>query len=128
VRTRCITRGEPPAHEDHDSGSNAEPERLVLAAGRSRGQATALDLLDAPAPMTEAQVARLDRRGEWPANESHAPARPPRTDALDVRLEMLEAAARGRRGLSPAMAGELVTLRGAQAAAARARRREQRQA
>jgi hypothetical protein len=84
----------------------------------------ALDLLDAPAPMTEAQVARLARRGEWPANESHAPARPPRTDALDVRLEVLEAAAWGRRGLSPAMAGELVTLRGAQAAAARARRRE----
>ncbi len=147
--------GEPPPHEDHDTAAVAEPEfeRLVAAAGRSRAQAMALDLLDAPAPMTEAQVATLARRGVVPegnlswvqaslliedttgstvceqaANESHAGARPSRADAVDVRLEVLETAARDGRGLSPAMAGELATLRSAQAAAARARRREQREA
>jgi hypothetical protein len=101
--------------------------------------------------MTEAQVATLARRGVVPesnlswvqaallmedttgsthgeqaANVSHAPARPSRADAVDVRLEVLETAARDGRGLSPSMAGELATLRRAQAAAARARRREQR--
>jgi len=75
----------------------------------------------APAPMVEAQVATPARRGS-------VPARPLRADALDVRLEVLETAAKDGRGRSPAMAGELATPRGARAAAAHARRREQHQA
>jgi hypothetical protein len=66
--------------------------------------------------------------GEQTADESHAPAKPSRADAVDVRLEVLETAAMAERGLSSAMADELATLRRAQAAAAHARRREQRQA
>jgi hypothetical protein len=147
--------GEPPPHEDHDVAADAEPEfeRLVAAAGRSRAQVMAVDLLDAAAPMTEAQVATLARRGVVPesnlswvqaslliddtmasticeqaANGSRAPARPSRANAAEVCREVLETAARDGRELSPAMAGELATLRSAHAAAARARRREQREA
>jgi hypothetical protein len=147
--------GEPPPHEDRAAAAVAEPEfeRLVAAAGRSRAQAMALDLLDAPAPMTEAQVATLARRGVVPVSSlsqvqasllstrrrrAHAanrprtnrecPAGPRRTDAVDVRLEVLETAARDGHRLSRAMAGELAALRSAQSAAARARQRERREA
>jgi hypothetical protein len=59
--------GEPPPHEDHYGAEVAEPEfeNLVAAAGHSRAQVMALDLLAEP-PMTEAQVAMLARRGAVP--------------------------------------------------------------
>jgi conjugative relaxase-like TrwC/TraI family protein len=167
--------GEPPIDEDHHAAEAAEPEfeRLVEAAGRSRAQAMALDILADPAPMTEGQVATLARRGvvsernltwvqaslliddangsaqgeraaNWlrangarpeeaariVANASHdlrtrAPLRS--ADAMEVRMEVLEAAAGTGCGLSRTASDELAALRGS-AAAAVVRRREQRQA
>jgi hypothetical protein len=167
--------GDPPVDEDHHAAEAAAPEfeRLVAAAGRSRSQVMALDLVADGAPMTEAQVATLARRGvvsernltwvqaslviddangsargeraaNWlRANGAHpdevarivatashdlrkdAPLRA--ANAMDVRLEVLEATASSGRGLSQAAAGELAALRGS-GAAARARRREQREA
>jgi conjugative relaxase-like TrwC/TraI family protein len=79
--------GEPPPDEDHNAAEIAEPEfeSLVAAAGRSRAQVMALDLIEASpstsgttgvpaahwtdAPMTEAQVATLARRGEAPMRD-----------------------------------------------------------
>ena len=79
--------GEPPPDEDHHAAEVAEPEfeSLVAAAGRSRAQVMALDLLEGSpstsgmtgvpaahwtdAPMTEAQVATLARRGEAPTRD-----------------------------------------------------------
>ena len=74
--------GEPPADEDHHVVEVAEPEleSLLEVAGRSRAQVMALDLLQGvaaspeggtggggtrwtEAPMTEAQVATLERHG-----------------------------------------------------------------
>jgi conjugative relaxase-like TrwC/TraI family protein len=167
--------GEPPPDEDHHTAEVAEPafEGLVAAAGRSRAQVMALDQLDHPAPMTEAQVATLARRGVVPernvswieaslliddttgskrgeraanwlrttgassqeaektleraANDLRTRPSQLRTDAMDVRLEVLETAARHGELSRPATA-ELATLRSAQMAATRARRREQREA
>ncbi len=167
--------GDPPIDEDHHAAEAAAPEfeHLVAAAGRSRSQVMALDLIADAAPMTEAQVATLARRGvvsernlTWvqasllidDANESTrgeraanwlrsngehpdeaariiatashdlrtaAPLRA--ANAMDVRLEVLEAAASSGRRLSPAAAGELAALRGSEAAA-RSRGRERREA
>ncbi len=83
--------GEPPPDEDHYGGVEvAEPEleSLVAAARRSRAQVMALDLLHDPsggpdgrgpsggadpqstgAPMTEAQVTSLARRGVVPERD-----------------------------------------------------------
>ncbi|TMC12202.1 MAG: hypothetical protein E6J41_03280 [Chloroflexi bacterium] len=79
--------GEPPPDEDHHAAEIAEPEfeSLVAAAGRSRAQVMALDFLEGSpstsgttgvpavhwtdAPMTEAQVATLARRGEVPTRD-----------------------------------------------------------
>jgi conjugative relaxase-like TrwC/TraI family protein len=79
--------GEPPPDEDHHAVEIAEPEfeSLVAAAGRSRAQVMALDLLEGSpsmsgstdgstvhwtdAPMTEAQVATLARRGAAPERD-----------------------------------------------------------
>ncbi len=79
--------GEPPPDEDHHVVEVAEPEfeSLVAAAGRSRSQVMALDLLEGlttgpggtggpaghwtEAPMTEAQVATLARRGVVPERD-----------------------------------------------------------
>ena len=79
--------GEPPADEDHVAVEVAEPEfeSLLAVASRSRTQIMALDLLQgvaagpadagaagtllAEAPMTEAQVATLERRGVLPQPE-----------------------------------------------------------
>jgi conjugative relaxase-like TrwC/TraI family protein len=79
--------GEPPPDEDHHAAEVAEPEfeSLVAAAGRSRAQVMALDLLEGSpstsgttgvpaahwteAPMTEAQVATLARGGEAPMRD-----------------------------------------------------------
>ena len=57
--------GDPPLDEDHHAAEAPAPkfEHLVAAAGRSRSQVMALDLLAEVAPMTEAQVATLARRG-----------------------------------------------------------------
>jgi hypothetical protein len=155
----------------------AEPEfeGLVAAAGQSRAQVMALDLLADQPSMTEAQVATLARRGVVPegnltwlqallliddatgsargeraenwlrgtgassqeaakaveraANNLRTPLAPPRRDAAaDVRLEVLEQSVIKGGQLSVGAARELATLRRAQAVAARARRREQRQA
>jgi hypothetical protein len=62
---------------------------------------------------------------ERAANDVRTPRGPRRSDATDVRLEVLETASRGR-GLAPAAAGELGALRTAQAAAMRERQRERR--
>ncbi len=166
--------GDPPIDEDHHAAEAAAPEfeLLVAAAGRSRSQVMALDLLANGTPMTEAQVATLARRGvvaeryltwvqaslliddasgsargERAANWLRANGADPdedarivatashdlRTDApvraakaMDVRLEVLEAAANSGRGLSQAAARELAALRGSEATA-RARRRERRE-
>jgi hypothetical protein len=64
---------------------------------------------------------------ERAANDMRTRPGPRRTDAMDVRLEVLETAARHGELSRPATA-ELATLRSAQMAAARARRREQREA
>jgi conjugative relaxase-like TrwC/TraI family protein len=79
--------GEPPPDEDHHAAEIAEPEfeGLVAAAGRSRAQVMALDLLEGSpsasgtsgattahwtdTPTTEAQVATLARRGEAPTRD-----------------------------------------------------------
>lgn len=79
--------GEPPPDEDHHVAEVAEPEfeSLVAAAGRSRAQVMALDLLEGltadpggtarsvghwtEAPMTEAQVSTLARRGVVPQQD-----------------------------------------------------------
>jgi len=82
--------GEPPPDEDHHVAEVAEPEfeSLVAAAGRSRAQLMALDVLQGlgngsggtsdggrpethwtEAPMTEAQVATLGRRGVVPERD-----------------------------------------------------------
>jgi len=57
--------GDPPLDEDHHAAEAPAPEfeQLVAAAGRSRSQVMALDLLADAAPMTEAQVATLARCG-----------------------------------------------------------------
>jgi conjugative relaxase-like TrwC/TraI family protein len=79
--------GEPPPDEDHHAPEVVTPEfdRLVAAVGRSRAQVMALDLLQGlatgpgagdgaaghwtEAPMTEAQVATLARRGVVPERD-----------------------------------------------------------
>jgi conjugative relaxase-like TrwC/TraI family protein len=182
--------GEPPPDEDHHTVEVAAPEfeSLVAAAGRSRAQVMALDLLkglaaepDATAravghwteaPMTEAQVAALARRGVVPERdltwvqasllidqvagtppgskaitwlhengasaeeaarvvecaerELRAPPSGQQATAVDVRLEVLDGAARGGRRLSGGEAREREALQGGRASATRDRLRQHR--
>jgi hypothetical protein len=70
--------GEPPAHEDHHlpaAGKQPALENLVAAAGRSRAQVMALDLLQAArttisASDLAAARARRQQRLEWAAASS----------------------------------------------------------
>jgi conjugative relaxase-like TrwC/TraI family protein len=106
--------GEPPPDEDHHAAEVAVPEfeRLVAAAGRSRAQVMAVDLLEAPAPMT-IDGATGNGRGERAAN----------------RLRENGAGAQEAANAVERAANDLRTAPGsAPAAAARARRREERQA
>jgi ATP-dependent exoDNAse (exonuclease V) alpha subunit len=67
--------GEPPPHEDHHLPAVAEPalENLVAAAGRSRAQVMALDLLEA-AGAADARTERRRQREAWAAASRGASA------------------------------------------------------
>jgi conjugative relaxase-like TrwC/TraI family protein len=182
--------GEPPPDEDHDLVEVAAPEfeSLVAAAGRSRAQVMALDLLRGltaepggaaraaghwtEVPMTEAQAATLARRGVVPERdltwvqasllidqvagtppgkkamtwlrengagaeeaarvvecaerELRAPPSGRQANAVGVRLEVLDGAARYGRRQSGGEAREREALQGWQADATRDRRRQRR--
>jgi hypothetical protein len=82
--------GEPPPHEDHHHAEVAEPalEGLVAAAGRSRAQIMALDLLHATPSADAIADAPARRRREseaWAASSQAAPPIGP-TTTLDAVL------------------------------------------
>ena len=93
--------GEPPPHEDHHlpaAGERPALENLVAAAGRSRAQVMALDLLEAPLPREAgADDVRTQRRRQREASIDAIPAATPTEPAVAAAA----AANRGPARLRP---------------------------